>query len=40
MRRKTKNFFKTPKGLLTIILAILIAMAAPGQGFRAVAPGS
>jgi Na+-translocating ferredoxin:NAD+ oxidoreductase RnfD subunit len=37
--RRIKNFFKTPKGLVTIILAILIAMAAPGQGFRAVMAG-
>jgi len=37
--RKIKNFFKTPKGLVTIILVILIAMAAPGQGFRMVATG-
>jgi Na+-translocating ferredoxin:NAD+ oxidoreductase RnfD subunit len=33
------SFFKTPKGLLTIILAILIAMAAPGQGIRMVGGG-
>ena len=39
MLRKIKNFFKTPKGLVTIILVILIAMAAPGQGFRMVATG-
>ena len=39
MLRKIRNFFKTPKGLVTIILAILIAMAAPGQGFRAVMTG-
>ena len=39
MRRRAKNFFKTPKGLLTIILVILVAMAAPGQGIRAVAAG-
>jgi len=37
--RRIKNFFKTPKGLVTIILAVLIAMAAPGQGFRAVMAG-
>jgi len=37
--RRIKNFFKTPKGLVTIILAVLIAMAAPGQGFRAVMTG-
>jgi Na+-translocating ferredoxin:NAD+ oxidoreductase RnfD subunit len=37
--RRIKNFFKTPKGLVTIILAAFIAMAAPGQGFRAVMKG-
>src|SRR5579862_6440661 len=39
MRRKTKNFFKTPKGLLIIILVILVILAAPGQGIRVVIPG-
>jgi Na+-translocating ferredoxin:NAD+ oxidoreductase RnfD subunit len=39
MRRRARKFFKTPKGLLIIILAILAAMAAPGQGVRAVAAG-
>ena len=33
------RFFQTPKGLLTMILAALIAMAAPGQGGRYVATG-
>jgi len=37
-RRAAKNFFKTPKGLLTIILAILIALAAPHEGIAVVAP--
>jgi Na+-translocating ferredoxin:NAD+ oxidoreductase RnfD subunit len=37
--RRIKNFFKTPKGLVTIILVAFIAMAAPGQGFRAVMKG-
>jgi Na+-translocating ferredoxin:NAD+ oxidoreductase RnfD subunit len=37
--RKAKKFFKTPKGLLILILAGLIAMAAPGQGWRTVLPG-
>jgi Na+-translocating ferredoxin:NAD+ oxidoreductase RnfD subunit len=37
--RKAKRFFKTPKGLLTIILVLLAAMAAPSQGIRTVAPG-
>lgn len=39
MLRRIKNFFKTPKGLVTIILAVLIAMSAPGQGFGAVMAG-
>jgi Na+-translocating ferredoxin:NAD+ oxidoreductase RnfD subunit len=39
VRRRAKNFFKTPKGLLTIILVILAAIAAPGEGLRAVLPG-
>ncbi len=39
VRRKAGNFFKTPKGQLTIILAILVAMAAPGAGIRTVVPG-
>jgi Na+-translocating ferredoxin:NAD+ oxidoreductase RnfD subunit len=39
VRRKIKNFFKTPKGLVTIILVILLAMAVPGQGLRIVAAG-
>ena len=33
-----KRFFRTPKGLLTIILALLIALAAPHEGIRHVAP--
>jgi len=45
MRRKAGagqrlvKFFKTPKGLLTIILVVLVAMAAPHEGIRVVAPG-
>jgi Na+-translocating ferredoxin:NAD+ oxidoreductase RnfD subunit len=39
VRRKIKNFFKTPKGLVTIILVILLAMAVPGQGLRIVGAG-
>jgi len=39
MRRKAQNFFKTPKGLVTIVLAILIALATRGQGVRAVMAG-
>ena len=38
-RRAAKNFFKTPKGLLTIILAILAGIAAPDEGLGRVAPG-
>lgn len=33
------NFFRTPKGLLTIILVILVALAAPHEGLRVVLPG-
>lgn len=33
------KFFKTPKGLLTIVLAILIVLAAPHEGIATVAPG-
>jgi enediyne biosynthesis protein E5 len=33
------RFFRTPKGLLTIVLAILIAVAAPIEGLRSVGPG-
>jgi Na+-translocating ferredoxin:NAD+ oxidoreductase RnfD subunit len=39
MRRRAKKFLKTPKGQLTVILVILVALAAPGEGIRAVAPG-
>jgi len=39
MRRRMARFFQTPKGLLTAILAVLIAMAAPGQEIRHVAVG-
>lgn len=35
--RKVIRFFKTPKGLLTILLVILTAMAAPGEGVGVVA---
>jgi Na+-translocating ferredoxin:NAD+ oxidoreductase RnfD subunit len=33
------RFFRTPKGLLTIVLAILTVVAALGGGVRLVAPG-
>lgn len=42
MRRRAyalRKFFSTPKGLLTIILALLIALAAPHEGIHVVAPG-
>ena len=39
MRRKAKKFFNTPKGMLTIILVLLAAVAAPGQGLRTLLPG-
>src|SRR6185295_11880558 len=32
-------FFRTPKGLLLIILAMLIVLALPGDGIRVIAPG-
>ena len=34
-----RRFFKTPKGLLTVVLTALAAMAAPHEGIRLVAPG-
>src|SRR5579862_5049496 len=33
------RFFRTPKGLLLIVLAALTAVAAPVEGLRTVAPG-
>ncbi|HXE62101.1 MAG TPA: RnfABCDGE type electron transport complex subunit D [Bryobacteraceae bacterium] len=39
MLREAKKFFKTPKGLLILILIGLIALAAPGQGWRTLLPG-
>src|ERR1035437_8123465 len=39
MWRRVKKFFRTPKGLLTIVLVVLAAMAAPQEGIRTVAPG-
>src|SRR5579863_312470 len=37
MWRRVVRFFQTPKGLLTMVLAGLIAIAAPGQGLGHVA---
>lgn len=34
-----RRFFRTPKGLLTIVLVGLIALAAPGEGLSVVTPG-
>jgi Na+-translocating ferredoxin:NAD+ oxidoreductase RnfD subunit len=39
VRRKAQNFFKTPKGLLTIVLIVLTAFAAPHEGVRRVLTG-
>ena len=36
---RVRRFLKTPKGLLTIVLAILVAVAAPHEGIRVVGPG-
>ncbi len=36
---KVFKFFRTPKGMLTLILLVLIAIAAPHEGLRLVAPG-
>lgn len=38
-RRAIQRFFRSPKGLLTIVFAILLAVAVPGEGLRLVAPG-
>ena len=34
-----RHFFKTPKGLLTVVLIMLAAIAASHEGVRSVAPG-
>jgi Na+-translocating ferredoxin:NAD+ oxidoreductase RnfD subunit len=38
-RLAARKFFRTPKGLLILILALLVAIAAPHEGIRVVAPG-
>jgi Na+-translocating ferredoxin:NAD+ oxidoreductase RnfD subunit len=38
-RRALARFFRTPKGLLTIVLALLTAAAAPVSGVRLLLPG-
>jgi enediyne biosynthesis protein E5 len=37
-RSKAVRFLKTPKGLLTIVLTVLAAIAAPHEGWRVVLP--
>lgn len=37
--RALKRFFRTPKGLLIIVLALLIPLAAVGSGFAVIIPG-
>lgn len=32
--RKVRKFFQTPKGLATLVLAVFILLAAPGQGIK------
>jgi Na+-translocating ferredoxin:NAD+ oxidoreductase RnfD subunit len=39
MRRRAQNFFKTPKGLLIIVLTLFVAVSAPHEGIAGVAPG-
>ena len=34
-----RRFFRTPKGLLTIVLLMLVALASAGEGIRLIAPG-
>lgn len=34
-----RKFIKTPKGLLTLVLAVLIVVAAPHDGFARILPG-
>lgn len=41
MRRlllQVRKFFRTPKGLLTIVLIVLTGVAAPGEGWKLVGP--
>ena len=38
-RQAVRKFFRTPKGLLTVVLVLLVAVAAPQQGFMLVLPG-
>jgi Na+-translocating ferredoxin:NAD+ oxidoreductase RnfD subunit len=36
---RVRRFLRTPKGLLTIVLGLLVILAAPHEGIRVVAPG-
>lgn len=36
---RLQRFFRTPKGLLIIVLALLLVIAAFGTGFKLIAPG-
>ena len=38
MDKGLRKFFRTPKGLLTIVLVVLTALAAPVEGLRIVGP--
>ncbi len=38
MDRGLRKFFRTPKGLLTIVLVVMTALAAPMEGLRVVGP--
>jgi len=37
--RALRKYFRTPKGLLTIVLVVLVAIGAPHEGIGLVAPG-
>ena len=39
MPRRLRNFFRTPKGLLLLILGVVAIIGAPQEGIRAVAKG-
>jgi Na+-translocating ferredoxin:NAD+ oxidoreductase RnfD subunit len=39
MRESTRRFLRTPKGLLTIVLVLLVVAAALGSSFALIAPG-
>src|SRR5262245_46850285 len=37
--RAIQRFFKSPKGLLTIVFAVMLAVALPAEGFRLAGRG-